>query len=74
MKKTADLPVAVWIHGGGLIQGGASDKRYNLSFIVEQSVAVGKPIIAIGLNYRLNAFGFIGGKEIVKEGATTWFS
>lgn len=70
MKKTAGLPVAVWIHGGGLLQGGASDKRYNLSFIVEQSVSVGKPIIAIGINYRLSALGFITGKEITNEGAT----
>ena len=70
MKSTAGLPVAVWIHGGGLVQGGASDKRYNLSFIVEQSVAVGKPIVAIGLNYRLSALGFITSKEVTKEGAT----
>jgi carboxylesterase type B len=70
VKSTAGLPVAVWFHGGGLVMGGASDKRYNLSFIVEQSVAVGKPIIAIGLNYRLSALGFITGKEVTKEGAT----
>ncbi|RGP61277.1 hypothetical protein FSPOR_10106 [Fusarium sporotrichioides] len=69
-KATADLPVAVWIHGGGLKMGGASDLRYNLSFIVEQSVALGTPIIGIGLNYRVSALGFIIGKEVLKEGAT----
>ena len=26
--------------------GGAADKRYNLTFLVQQSVALGKPIIA----------------------------
>ncbi|KAI1045253.1 hypothetical protein LB505_005041 [Fusarium chuoi] len=50
--------------------GGAADPRYNLSFIVEQSVALGKPVIGVGLNYRLSAFGFLVGKEAMKEGAT----
>ncbi|KAM0544177.1 hypothetical protein ACHAO7_009037 [Fusarium culmorum] len=70
LKTTANIPVAVWIHGGGLFQGGASDLRYNLSFIVEQSVALGTPIIGVSFNYRLSAFGFIVGKEALKEGAT----
>ncbi|CAI4211269.1 unnamed protein product [Parascedosporium putredinis] len=42
----AKLPVAVWIHGGGLTNGGASDPRYNLTFIVEQSVKMGTPSCA----------------------------
>ncbi|TXB99939.1 hypothetical protein FocTR4_00013983 [Fusarium oxysporum f. sp. cubense] len=62
------LPVAAWIHGGGLWMGGAADPRYNLSFIVEQSVALGKPVIGVSLNYRLSAFGFLMGKEAIKEG------
>lgn len=48
--------------------GGAADPRYNLSFIVEQSVALGKPVIGVSLNYRLSAFGFLMGKEAIKEG------
>ncbi|KAJ5833744.1 carboxylesterase family protein [Penicillium riverlandense] len=32
------LPVAVWIYGGGWVAGGSQDPRYNLSFIIEQSV------------------------------------
>jgi carboxylesterase type B len=70
LKATANIPVAVWIHGGGLFQGGASDMRYNLSFIVEQSVALGKPIIGVSFNYRLAALGFLIGEEVLKEGAT----
>lgn len=50
--------------------GGSADKRYNLSYIVEQSVQMGKPIMGVSLNYRLVAFGFLGGKEALAAGAT----
>ena len=45
----ASLPVLVWIHGGGNVMGGSADKRYNLTFIVENSVAMGKPIVAVSM-------------------------
>lgn len=48
--------------------GGSADRRYNLSFIVEQSVKMGTPIIGLSLNYRLSAFGFLNGKEAVDAG------
>ncbi|KAF2153646.1 alpha/beta-hydrolase [Myriangium duriaei CBS 260.36] len=64
------LPVAVWIHGGGFYEGGTADKRYNLSFIVENSVQIGKPIIAISIPYRLGPFGFLYSDQIQKAGQT----
>lgn len=70
LNDTSDLPVAVWIHGGGLYMGGSADKRYNLSFIVENSVNQGTPIVAVSLNYRLSAFGFISGQEALNAGVT----
>ena len=33
--------------------GGAVDGRYNLSFIAQNSVTIGQPIIGISLQYRL---------------------
>lgn len=65
----AQLPVAVWIHGGGLTTGGSSDPRYNLTFIVEQSVAMGTPIVAASINYRLSGWGFLWGSEVEAAGA-----
>ena len=65
-----NLPVAVWIHGGGYIMGGATDRRYNLSFIVHNSVEIGKPIIAVSIAYRLSAWGFLDSAEIRQEGVT----
>lgn len=63
------LPVALWIHGGGLTNGGSSDPRYNLSRIVDQSVQMGKPMIAASMNYRLHAWGFLFSDEIKAAGA-----
>lgn len=70
IDPAAQLPVAVWIHGGGLTMGGSADRRYNLSFIVQNSVDLGIPIIAVSFNYRLAVFGFISGPEVQAEGAT----
>ena len=39
----------VWIHGGGYVMGGAADKRYNLTFLVQNSVEIGKPIIGVAI-------------------------
>ncbi|KAH8586872.1 Alpha/Beta hydrolase protein [Bisporella sp. PMI_857] len=64
------LPVAFWIHGGGLTMGSGIDQRYNLSFIVERSVKIGKPIIGVSINYRVDMWGFINGDEVLKTGNT----
>ncbi|KAK1461792.1 lipase 2 [Colletotrichum cuscutae] len=63
------LPVAVYIYGGGYFQGGSADPRLNFSSIIRDSVAAGKPIIGVSFNYRLSAFGFLGGSDIVAAGA-----
>ena len=62
------LPVLLWIYGGGWQQGATSDPRYNMSYIVRQSVFNNKPIIGISINYRVAAFGFIYSKEIEETG------
>jgi carboxylesterase type B len=63
-----DLPVAFWIHGGGFTMGGGGDRRYNMSFMVENSVKIGQPVIGVSVNYRLSAWGFLSGSEEIKEG------
>lgn len=49
--------------------GGSSDPRYNLTYIVEQSVQAGTPIVAASLNYRLNNWGFMYSSELAAAGA-----
>ncbi|KAH7390357.1 Alpha/Beta hydrolase protein [Cadophora sp. MPI-SDFR-AT-0126] len=67
--ENESLPVALWIHGGGFAYGGAPDRRYNLSFIVQNSVDIGKPIIAASIAYRLGPFGFLNGDAVSDAGA-----
>ncbi|KAH8155183.1 uncharacterized protein LAJ45_00192 [Morchella importuna] len=62
------LPVMVWIYGGGFSGGASADPRYNLSYIVNASVAIKKPVIAIGINYRLAGFGFLAGQDVFNSG------
>lgn len=64
------LPVIFWIHGGGFSEGGAPDQRYNQSFMVKNSVDIGKPIIAVSTNYRLSAWGFLSSQELTGTGDT----
>ncbi len=62
------LPVATWIHGGGFVKGSSSDKRYNLSSIVKQSVKSNQPVIGVSFNYRLGPWGFLSGPAIAETG------
>ncbi|KAJ5797478.1 uncharacterized protein N7503_006774 [Penicillium pulvis] len=64
------LPVAVWIHGGGFYEGSGSDQRYNMSRILENSYDIGKPFIAVTLNYRLSAWGWISSSQVWGSGNT----
>ncbi|KAJ5877215.1 hypothetical protein N7455_000680 [Penicillium solitum] len=64
------LPVMIWIFGGGWTQGATADPRYNMSYIVEQSVLNGKPVLGVSINYRLAAFGFLDSEEVRAEGNT----
>lgn len=62
------FPVLVYIHGGGVQEGSGADQRYNMSFLVQESVGAGAPIIGITINYRLSGFGFLSGSALQKSG------
>lgn len=61
----AKLPVVVWLHGGGFVNGGTSTPIYDGSAIAAQGVVVVSP------NYRLGRFGFFAHPALTaaKEGA-----
>lgn len=60
--KTSEspLPVYVWIHGGGQSVSfpSAQHRLGDSGPLVAQSIDMGKPIILVTVNYRLNIFGF----------------
>jgi para-nitrobenzyl esterase len=61
--KTSDsnLPVMVWIYGGGFVAGATSEQRQDGSVLAQQGVVV------VSMNYRLGVFGFFVHPELAKE-------
>ncbi|KAF9042809.1 carotenoid ester lipase precursor [Hymenopellis radicata] len=64
--KTGQLPVVVWIFGGGFELGGT--RLYDGTSIVKRSIKLGKPVIYVAMNYRVSAYGFLAGKEVKDAG------
>ncbi|TFK80530.1 alpha/beta-hydrolase [Polyporus arcularius HHB13444] len=60
------LPVAVWIYGGGFQIG--SNAVNPGEVVVARSIEIGHPVIFVAMNYRLSAFGFLGGSEVKETG------
>jgi carboxylesterase type B len=64
------LPVVVWIHGGSYQVGTSALPNYNLTYLVQRSVEIGKPIIAASINYRKGGWGMMYSREIQGSGNT----
>ena len=65
---SSKLPVVFWIFGGGFEFG--STQIYDASELILTSVAQGKDIIYVSVNYRVGGFGFLAGSEILKDGSS----
>lgn len=52
--QSGPVPVLFWIHGGGHVQGSGSEAIYDGA-----SLAVGKNVVVVTINYRLGALGFL---------------
>eukprot|EP00937_MAST-01D_sp_MAST-1D-sp2_P004850 g4850.t1 len=57
------LPVMFWIHGGGYQTGESND--YALDALVARS---NHSVVVVTINYRLNVFGFLGGRALAARG------
>ncbi|KAL5047761.1 hypothetical protein BDW71DRAFT_196533 [Aspergillus fruticulosus] len=66
-RSDAKLPVVVWIHGGGHALGSASDLLYEPDGLVRQAVDDGRPVVYVGINYRLGMFGFATSKTLIER-------
>ncbi|KAL7790343.1 Alpha/Beta hydrolase protein [Trichoderma ceciliae] len=65
VKPGDNLPVFTWFYGGGFIAGGSADPKYNLSYIVRNSMEMNKPIIGAIINYRTMCFGYLASQEVL---------
>jgi para-nitrobenzyl esterase len=55
------LPVLVYFYGGGFVAGDGSEPRYDGESMARRG------IVAVTVNYRLGAFGFLAHPELTKE-------
>lgn len=60
--NASNLPVLVWIHGGGY---GLGNGTQDLSFLINSN---NKSFIGVSIQYRLGAFGFLAGDEVFRNG------
>ncbi|GMK58539.1 hypothetical protein CspeluHIS016_0505710 [Cutaneotrichosporon spelunceum] len=67
-KAGDNLPVLFWIYGGGFEFGWNS--MYYAAPLVTNSVLKGKPYVFVAVNYRLAAWGWMPGKEVLADGAS----
>ncbi|KAB5586257.1 Alpha/Beta hydrolase protein [Coniochaeta sp. 2T2.1] len=67
VKAGDKLPVLFWIFGGGFELGWTS--MYDGSSLVSNAANAGKPFVFVAVNYRVGGFGFLPGKEILKDGS-----
>ncbi|KAF2022225.1 alpha/beta-hydrolase [Aaosphaeria arxii CBS 175.79] len=70
LKEGEKVPVVVWIHGGSYQVGTSGLPNYNLTYFVQRSVDIGKPIIATSINYRKGGWGMMYSREIQGTGNT----
>jgi hypothetical protein len=61
-KNAKDLPVLVWIHGGGY---GAGNGNQDLSAIITTN---NESFVGVAIQYRLGAFGFLSSDEVDRFG------
>ncbi|KAF9282744.1 hypothetical protein BGZ68_005765 [Mortierella alpina] len=70
LKSEENLPVCVWIYGGGFKIGSITTPLYDCTQLVLTSIEQKRPMIVVSINYRLNFFGFISSKELALDAQT----
>jgi para-nitrobenzyl esterase len=64
LDTAAKLPVMVWIHGGGLVNGSGSEPAYSGQYMADKG-----QVVAVTINYRLGQLGYLGHPALAAERA-----
>lgn len=64
-NSSKGLPVLVQLFGGAGQTGSANSPQNNVTFLVQRSQEIGLPIIAVSVNFRKAAFGFLASRDVV---------
>jgi para-nitrobenzyl esterase len=65
-RAGARLPVMVWIHGGGHVQGGSS-AQLNGQLVYDGSQFARRGVVLVSINYRLGALGYGVFRDLIGE-------
>ncbi|KAL2863394.1 putative carboxylesterase [Aspergillus lucknowensis] len=66
--SSSRLPVFLFIHGGGFVIGANSWPQFDYHRLVKLSTEKNLPVVAVSVNYRLGAFGFLTSEELRNAG------
>ncbi|UPK97093.1 hypothetical protein LCI18_008028 [Fusarium solani-melongenae] len=61
------LPVFAWVHGGSLLFGSSNEPIFDGVNLVSHSIAIGRPIVFVSMNYRIGLGGFLASEAIRDE-------
>ncbi|KAF9962237.1 hypothetical protein BGZ65_009478 [Modicella reniformis] len=70
-ESAKSLPVFIWVYGGALRRGGNGVNLFDATNFVARSISLGRPLIVVVPNYRINYLGFISSKELIIDAAST---
>ncbi|KAL5495833.1 hypothetical protein ACEPAI_1297 [Sanghuangporus weigelae] len=67
LTQRDELPLMVWIHGGGNFTGCGTDWIWDAGALLRRSVQIEKPVVIVSVNFRLVLFGFAA-SDLLREG------
>src|SRR5882757_3720868 len=62
LDARARLPVMVWIHGGGLVNGSGGEPYYAGTYLADKG-----GVVVVTINYRLGQLGYLGHPMLAAE-------
>lgn len=67
VRAGANRPVMVWLHGGGLTQGSAVERRTDGVPLYDGARLADDGVVLVSINYRLGPLGFLALRELENE-------